>query len=322
MSAEVETMFYAGEVPWHGFGVYVGDENLDSKTAIIKARLDWDVELRDIIFKDGRDQTLYNNIPDHKAVVRLTDEKVLGVVGNKFVPAQNIEAFEFMDSLVNTNQMKFHTAGSLRGGKNIWLLGKVGQTEVLPNDLVDHYLMLYNSHDGTGALRCFFTAVRVVCANTAAMALGEAKGQGVKLRHTSQIDNHLTAAQAVLGLGQQEFNQFGDFAQRLVRKDLTTEEWKEFALTVFPDPPEGKRLFHAEGKREVLTDLFENGTGQDIKGVSGTAWAAYNAIVEFSNYYKPTRGDDAQEKRFMSSTLMTKTSLISLATEELIKIAA
>ena len=319
MPAEVETMIYAGDVPWHGFGTYVGDDDVDSKTAIIKAGLDWEVEKKPILFEDSRGK-LYNNIPTHHAIVREHDQHVLGVVGSTYKPIQNHEAFTFMDSLVGAGQMKYHTAGSLRDGRNIWLLGKVGQVEVLPNDQVDQYLMLYNSHDGKGSLRCFFTVVRVVCANTAAAALKESGG--VRLRHTTLIQNHLVEAQTVLGLANDTFTEFGQFAKQLTKVQLDTSDWENFTKTVFPDPIDQKGPSRAEGKRVVLTDLFEDGIGQDIKGVAGTAWAAYNAVVEFSNYYRPARNGNDQEKRFIASTLGSKTSLINRATQELIKLAA
>ena len=332
MSHEIETCFYANEVPWHGFGTYVGDNPVDSKHAIIAAGLDWEVETKPLYFdeeinqcvnlQDGKPLTQQHSVPNHKAMVRTDNNSVLGVVGNRYKPVQNSEAFEFLDDLVDAGQMKYHTAGSLRGGKNIWLLGKIGDMTIVPKDQVDKYLLLYNSHDGSGALRCFFTTVRVVCANTAAIALREGKNTGICLRHTSKVHDHLVEGKEILQLAHKEFDQFEMFAKHMANTKMTDQMMVQLAERLFPDPPAHIKTERHLKKREVLTEMFEFGTGQEILGVRGTGWAAYNALTEFANYYQPARGNDAQQRRFESSVFMPKGSLIERGTQELLKIAA
>lgn len=323
MSSEIETMMYAcGEVPWHGLGVFCGNEPISSSEAITAAGLDWLVETKDIYSKVIDVPETMNKVDGYKSIVRATDQKILGVTGNRYVPVQNIEAFTFMDSLVDEGLMRYHTAGSLRGGKNIWMLAKIGQVEILPGDAVDKFLFLYNSHDGSRALRCFFTATRVVCANTAAIALSEGKGQGLYLRHTASIHDKLVEGKQILGIAQNEFKNFEDFAKRLVSKQVTVKQVETFISALFPDPPEHIKNSRVGEKRELFLELFEQGIGQDIKGVAGTGWALYNALVEFSNYKNPARGKSAQERRFESSILGASTSLIGRGTQQLIQLAA
>lgn len=330
MSAEVETMMYTNDVPWHGFGTYVGDEPVDSKHAIAAAGLDWEVETKPMFFNtEMEDDRLIvnpsmqqNSVPNHRAMVRSDNNKVLGVVGNRYKPVQNAEAFEFLDGLVDSGQMRYHTAGSLRDGRNVWLLGKIGTMTVVPKDHVDQYLLLYNSHDGSGALRCFFTAVRVVCANTAAIALNQGKGTGICLRHTSKVHDHLIEGKEILQLATKEFDQFKQFTDLMVKTKMTDKMMVQFGEKLFPTPPAKVKTERHIKKREVLLDLFEYGTGQDIRGVRGTGWAAYSALTEFANYYHPARGVDAQQRRFEASVFSPTGSLIQRGTQELIQIAA
>jgi len=154
----VDTFMYTGDTPWRSSGTYVGDEPISSRQAIVKAGLDWSVELKPIYTK-GKDG-IYDKVVTNQAVIRTTDERVLGIVGMRYTPVQNYEAFEFMDSLVGEELMQYHTAGSFREGQRIWLLGQVGSEYILPEDRIDQFLFLYNSHDGSASLRCMFVNIR------------------------------------------------------------------------------------------------------------------------------------------------------------------
>lgn len=63
MPAEVETMFYVRETPWHGLGTRV-EETLSSKEALAAAGLDWNVVQKRIYTEDG------HAVPGYYANVR------------------------------------------------------------------------------------------------------------------------------------------------------------------------------------------------------------------------------------------------------------
>jgi phage/plasmid-like protein (TIGR03299 family) len=324
MTDAVETMMYNQKPPWHGLGIYVGDEPLLSKDAIIKAGLDWEVEKQEIYA--SQDKIHSQIIPTHKAVVRTADQQILGIVGNRYQPIQNLEAFDFMDSLVEDGDMRYHTAGSLYGGQKIWLLGKISETEILPQDKIDHYLFLYNSHDGSSSLRVVFTTIRVVCANTAQVALRQAAGEGVKVRHTKNLREKIQQAKGVLGIAHKGFQDFDAWAKGAVRTQLTANQWNKVLEKVVPMPPPHLITKKAETMRQNVRDnisqLYYDGTGQDIPGVAGTGWAAYNAVVEYSNYQRKARGGDHQAKRFEASLFGGGNKMIQRTMREVSRIAA
>jgi phage/plasmid-like protein (TIGR03299 family) len=302
MASEVETMMYCisgGEgPPWHGLGTYVGDSPVTSEEAIQAAGLDWEVEKRPLWTADAAGNPTLE-VDTHMAV------------GSNYVPVQNRGSFEFMDALVDEGLMRYHTAGSLRNGQRIWLLGKIGQSDILPNDVIDRYLLFWNTHDGSGALRALFTATRVVCANTAKIALSQGKGDGVYLRHTTNIKNRLEKAKEVLGLATKEFDKFEEFAKALTQLKMNSLAFEKFSEVIVPDNPTADSNARAENTRLELANLFEAGRGQDIPGVKGTGWAAYSAVVEFTNYQRSSRGGDAaQERRFESSLFGSGDQLI------------
>lgn len=316
MSSEIETMLYVGETPWHGFGTFVGDEPVTSDQALILSGLDWQV----------REEPLFaGTIPveTHKAIVRSTDSRILGVVGKEYRPLQNFEAFSVMDSLVAEGCMRYHTAGSLRNGQRVWMLGKIGSVDVVPQDRVDQYLFLFNAHDGSHTLRILFTTTRVVCANTARIALHEGRGDGVSVRHTKNLKKRVENAAEVLGIARKKHQENADFLKLLARTPLNSRLFDDFARIIVPDPvdPDANPT-KADNQRDVLTVLFESGRGQDIPGVTGTAWAALNAVTEYVNYCRISRGGNkAQERRFEGSIFGSGSDIIETANQALFALA-
>ncbi len=167
MPANVENMFYVREVPWHGLGVRV-ESALCSADALEMSGLDWNVIQRLIMTDTG------NVIPGYKANIRDKDNRVLGVVTERYKVVQNAEAFAFTDALLGEG-VRYETAGSLQEGRKIWLLAKLPDKYIIADEQIEPYLVFSSSHDGSGAIKVAMTPVRVVCQNTLNLALSSAK---------------------------------------------------------------------------------------------------------------------------------------------------
>lgn len=319
MAHEIDSMMYAAEVPWHGIGTYVGDENLTSGEAIVKAGLNWQVSPKDLIAGTVGSNDLYH-VDSHKAIIREDKGSVVGVVGKAYKPIQNIEAFQFMDSLVPEGLMKYHTAGSLRDGKRVWLLAKVDSYDVVPGDQVDEYIFLWNSHDGTTALKCMPTTVRVVCANTAKAALKDGGDKGISIRHTKNADLSLQEVKSVLKANIEILGSFREFAAHTTKIQMNEDKLNKFFLTVVPDPKKGSNT-KAVNTRDRMKRLFEEGRGNDLPGVKGTGWAAFNAVTEYVNFHRPSHGN-RQDRRFESTLFGSSAALINKASKTISYLAA
>lgn len=317
MGHEIESMFFIGKTPWHGLGRYVGDTPVTAQEAIIAAGLDWNVDLEQMyaVKLGGEIQNTFEEVKDHYLIRRQDNLDQLGIVGQRYKPIQNKEAFSFLDSLVENGSLRYHTAGSLREGKKVWILGKIGEFEVLPNDVVEKYIFLFASHDGSSAVRILPTGTRVVCMNTAKVALQEGKEAGIKIRHTGDIATKKTEAQDVLGLAQREFLKYETFTKHLVSKQINSKRIKEFAEYLFPNPVEDKPITLKKRleQQQTIFKLFESGRGTDIKGVSGTGWGAYNAVTEYVNYNSIVREKNPTERRF-ENIIFDNSKLIQKAT--------
>ena len=209
--------------------------------------------------------------------------------------------------------MRYHTAGSLRGGKKVWMLGKIGSTDIVPGDRVDQFILGHNAHDGSGSFRIMFTTVRVVCANTAAIALRQGRGTGISIRHTRNMRNRVADAQKALGLAVKTHEENERFLKLLASINLTKARVDSIINDLIPVPEEGNQT-KSLNQQATLLNLFENGVGQDIPGVSGTAWAFHNAVTEYTSHHRTSRGGH----RFESAILGSGSKLVEKANRLLV----
>ena len=282
MSANVETMMYVREKPWHGLGTKV-DEAPTSAEALELAGLNWKVEQTPVYTADG---TL---IPNYKANVRNTDNSVLGIVTDRYQIVQNEEAFEFTDSIVGETEngvVKYETAGSLNHGKKIWLLAKMPTQKVL-DDEVEPYMCFTNSHDGSGAIRICMTPIRVVCQNTLNMALSQAK-RSWSTKHVGDIESKLEEAKMCLELADEYMYNLGIEAEKLANATLRREQIDEILNEMFPVDDltsERKKSNIQQVKDEFYIAYFM----PDIEKFIGTAWGAINAMSDCVTHTAPKR---------------------------------
>ena len=277
-------MFYVSNeangrfVPWHNLGTPVA-EALNSADALKTAGLDWEVVQTPVYTNE------LMQIPNYKANVRSSDKSVLGIVTDRYKIVQNVDAFKFTDELIG-GDVRYETAGSLRGGRTIWLLAKMPQAKIL-GDAVDPYLCFTNSHDGTGAVKVCLTPIRVVCNNTLNFALGNAK-RSWQARHTTSIDTRLHEAERTLELADKYMIKLNAEADRLANSPITFTEVQEVLDELFPvDEHSSDRQKEnvKKAKDEILICYF----APDIKKYVDTKYGFMNAISDWCGHAKPTR---------------------------------
>jgi hypothetical protein len=117
----------AGGVPWHREGVPV-DNDMTVDAMLKASSLDWSVSKHPIYFpmpvSPGEKQKM-RLVPDEFALVRDNDMAVLDTVGRGYIPVQNHDVFDFFKRYVEAGDMELETAGSLKGGRFIWVLAKI-----------------------------------------------------------------------------------------------------------------------------------------------------------------------------------------------------
>ena len=311
MAHEVENMVYVGEEPWHGLGTKVPDgKRLSITEAITAAGLNWEVGLRHI-FAGDVDGRIRVGIHDRYATYRETDNAVLGIVGAGYRPLQNEEAFYWFQPFLDAKAAAIETAGSLRGGKRIWILARVeiGQEAIKGDDEVRNYVLLSNSHDGSLAVRVGFTPVRVVCNNTLCMAHQSEASKLIRVRHTSRVLENLDGIREIMDLANKEFVATVAQYRALAKKDINAKDFEKYVRVVF-DLKE-----NSESKKVIPTivSLFESGIGNDLTGK--TYWGAYNAANEYLNYFRGNSQDNTLNNLWFGDSAQINKKALTVALE-------
>ena len=281
MAANVESMFYTRTKPWHGLGVQV-QEAPESKDALRLAGLDWKVYQREVYTDSGI------RIDGYRANVRNTDNRVLGVVTERYKIVQNEEAFAFTDALLGKG-VRYETAGSLQDGRKVWLLARLPKEYIISGEQISPYLVFSNSHDGSAAVRVAVTPIRVVCNNTLNLALSTAKRSWAMV-HTGNIKGKIHEAQETLLMAETYMNKLGKEFETLKRQKLSDRQIKEYIELLLP-LEKTTSLVTAKNVKKLRDDLraryYDAPDLQDVGG--NNAYRFINAVSDFATHNEPLR---------------------------------
>lgn len=287
MAHLIETMFSVREKPWHyaqtSDVTKIIQEAPTSKDALIAAGLDWSVESKPVYMESGI------VIPGYKANVRDKDNKCLGIVSERYKIVQNNEAFEFTDALVGETEfgeVRYETAGSLNGGKKIWLLAKMPTRKILDDD-IEPYICFANSFDGSGAVQVCATPIRVVCANTMNLALNTAKRKW-STKHVGDMQSKLEEARMCLQLTDKYMQNLDIEADRLANATLYKEQIDEILDELFPitDNDSDRKKQNVQSAKDSFYVAYFM---PDILKFGESAWRAVNAMSDFVTHSTPKR---------------------------------
>lgn len=280
MAANVESMFYVRKAPWHGLGTRVM-EAPDSREALELAGLDWRVLQEPIYTTEGE------AICGYKANVRDSDRKVLGVVSDRYKIVQNQEAFSFTDELLGEG-VRYETAGSLQGGKRVWLLARLPHEYIISGERITPYLVFFNSHDGSGAIKAALTPIRVVCQNTLNLALSTAR-RSWSMIHTGNIQGKMQEARDTLFMAEKYMDSLGREFETLRKKKLAEKQVREYIEILLPIE-DGSTPQQAKNMKRLREDLearyFD---APDLKGLGNNGYRFINAVSDFATHSNPLR---------------------------------
>ena len=245
------------------------------------AGLDWRVLQEPIYTTEGE------AICGYKANVRDSDRKVLGVVSDRYKIVQNQEAFAFTDELLGEG-VRYETAGSLQGGKRVWLLARLPHEYIISGERITPYLVFFNSHDGSGAIKAALTPIRVVCQNTLNLALSTAR-RSWSMIHTGDIQGKMQEARDTLFMAEKYMDSLGREFETLRKKKLAEKQVREYIEILLPIE-DGSTPQQAKNTKKLREDLearyFD---APDLKDLGNNGYRFINAVSDFATHSNPLR---------------------------------
>lgn len=284
----VETMFNASNrpMPWDDLRdskSVVGA--LNSKEAIVAAGLDWIVRPMPVfaeISYMGKNPSM-KRAEHYVANVRDKDDRVLGIVTDKYKIVQNTEAFAFTDKLLGGHNIEYETAGSIDDGKRIWLLAKIPAMFKIFDDDIEQYLVFTNTHDGNGSVKVAMTPIRVVCRNTLNLALKEAKRCWF-MTHLGNISKKMDMASLTLFNAKNYMEFLKKSAEELNKIRLSPFEIAKIIDYLLPIKEDGGEE-HKENVKQRQTDLFNRFLhAPDLQNYDSTGYRLINAVSDYASH--------------------------------------
>jgi phage/plasmid-like protein (TIGR03299 family) len=287
-SVNGKTSFAAvGEIAWHGLGQYV-EEAMTAEQAIELGGLDYTVVKKPIQVCGGV------KIPDMFATVRTDINVPLGIVGDKYEIIQNREAFSFFDTIIESGEAIYQTAGALGKGEKIFITAKLPKDIIVNGEeQINNYLLLTSGHDGRSSIQCGFTSIRVVCNNTLTAALKGLQNK-VTVLHYQNAKEKLKIAAQIMGITSKYTQELDQVFNKMATVKITDAKLRLFIEEVMN--PAKKQVLTSDELKEYSTmftnkvdaimDFAHEHSTQNTDAAKGTLWGAYNAISGHFGYQK------------------------------------
>lgn len=255
-----------------------------------------------VTLPDGTSREVGNK----KALLRDDDFSQLGFVSKNYEVVQNTVLKGLLGPLVSEGLLEVKNTGWIRGGRLVFIQAQMAQEFTVAGEEHRGMLTLLNSHDGTTQLSAGVTDVRVICANTFAMAYSE---MSTRLQHKLGVNERALGITETIQYVNDRMRMFQDAAETLARRKANAAEVERVFRAAY-----GKKQDENVRNWDELWALYKNGRGNE----GSTLWDCVNAITEF-NTHQSRKTSDA---RFVYSNFGSGASIARRAIDAALELAA
>lgn len=301
MSANIDTMLYVGERPWHNLGVDMTKNPPSSSQEIIcSAGLDWTVNSTPMYTE------LHEFVPNYHVIYREDRNTILGVVNRAYpVLVQNTDTFNSINGILG-EKIDVETAASLGRGETVFGCFQVREQYRVLDDDIDHYFVIVNDHlKVDGKVTVLNTPIRVVCQNTLSEALHTTMYK-MRIPMSKETSINSTLAKNMLSSVDSAIGNLKKRGESMVGKKIDKAYVDRLLDVMFPyQLIEGEPIVNTTNERiSIVRDTFiEDCMGADNLGnYRGTQWQVYNALTDFCQHYY-TKADHAYDLNHRMSKL-------------------
>ena len=225
-------------------------------------------------------------------VVRMDNLSPLGVVGERYTPIQNRDAFAPLQYLQDEGFIAgYEQAGFLGDGQRCFVVARLNR-EMSLTDKHHPRILFSTSHDGSGAYHVRALAERLFCANQIPNL--NRRGQGIlSIRHTTSASHRLEAVRHAVLAEVQWFDEYTQWYDKMLATSVDTARTSAYLNQVAPMPPKDKvteRQWNTAVKRQ--RDVMGRINGAFNANITGTVAALFQGAVEYSDYDSRGRNAD------------------------------
>jgi phage/plasmid-like protein (TIGR03299 family) len=315
------------ETVWHGFADVLPD--YISRAEAQALTMSWEPITspifgeEPIITPEGDLGVEYQPLAGYRAVRRSDNAQLLGVVSDTYTPVSNQALWDIAEAVegLDPASVQYETAGSLRGGKSVWVAIRLREPLFVdgdPNGTAVPFYIFQNTHDGSGALQGKASIIRPVCQNTWTASDLDAKMRGTAFtfRHTAKITDRIEQAKTALAGWRQSVADFQQWSLDMVGLEVSKAGVEEFLERFIPAPPAGlaseRVMANVLTARGQVRDILD---GPTCEGISGTAWGLFQAATEYGQWVRPARTPETAFKRSVLTSSDVTMSAARMARE-------
>ena len=221
------------------------------------------------------------------AVVRDDINVPFGVLGRVYECLSNAECIAILEPLLTAGEAVIERAGYFNDGANCWIMVRFPEVISIAGEIIDQYMKLSWSHDGTEKLSATFIAY-IRNSNTQISPSVPGARESIEIRHTTNAKQRMEIAKELLKKGASYFNALEDKLLELLNTPWTNTEMDEYLKALMPDSAKAKdsgKITKASRNREEVLDIFTQ-SGHDIEG---TKYAGFTSVAKWCDHEKPTR---------------------------------
>lgn len=276
--------------------------------ALEKCGLNWTVSKR-VLWTGTEKIPSLIEVPGFKVIMRDDTDYPLGVVTDRFDPLQNMDGFSYLNEMIG--QVEIVTAGAFDGGKTVWVLAKVPGNILVGGNPTDQYILFRNGHDGKSSAGYCMTPIVVICKNTLSLAWSGTKNK-FSINHTGDVKERIKQAQRVLGITDNYYDKYKQFGDKLALAKISDKKLLDIFMQLLYPQGVGDSNRAKNSAESAKLGMEQILAGPTLGNSKGTKWGAVNAVGEYLDWYRPTRGDSDRFARINFETTNPKQKALEL----------
>jgi len=243
--------------------------------------------------RDLRNETTDSFLPHYNefSIVRNDTQEIFGTAGRIYEVLDNEQCIEMLKPLFNDERIVAERAGTFDGGARCWVMVKFPESITIGADVLDQYMKLSWSHNGTEKLSATFIALNRRD-NTQINPEIDGARVSIEIRHTTNAADRIALAMDLLASRDSYFTRLEEALEELVNVPWTDSEMESYLEVLIPNPKSARpdssgvvKATRAETRRNEVLDIFE----RTDPNVANTKYAAFNAVAHWCDYDKGVR---------------------------------